>query len=80
MITISGKAMIQHELELFFGNCMEHMHDTEEDWGYVIRWSKKYAASKGNTPEIRELILEHIERLERKFGHKNVGGDRSDKS
>lgn len=59
---------------------MEHMHDTEEDWGYVIRWSKKYAASKGNTPEIRELILEHIERLERKFGHKNVGGDRSDKS
>ncbi len=72
--------MIQHELELFFGNCMEHMHDTKEDWGYVIRWSKKYAASKGNTPEIRELILEHIERLERKFGHKNVGGDRSDKS
>lgn len=80
MITISGKTIIRHELDLFFGNCMEHMHDTEEDWGYVIRWSKKYAASKGNTPEIRELILEHIERLERKFGHKNVGGDRSDKS
>ena len=76
---ISGKAMIQHELDLFFGNCMEHMRDTEEDWDYVIRWSKKYAAGKGNTPEVRELILEHIEQLERKFGHKNAGGDRSDK-
>lgn len=71
--------MIQHELDLFFGNCMEHMHDTEKDWDYVIRWSKKYAASKGNIPEIRELILERIEQLERKFGHKNVGGDAGDK-
>lgn len=72
--------MIQHELDLFFGNCMEHMHDTEEDWDYVIRWSKKYAFSKGNTPEIREMILERIEQMERKFGHRNLGGDMNDKN
>ena len=77
---ISGKAIIQHELDLFFKNCMEHMHDTEEYWDYVVDWSRQYAARRGNTPEIRDLILERIERLERKFGHKNVGGDRNDKS
>lgn len=76
---ITGKAIIQHELDLFFRSCMEHMHDTEEDWDYVIDWSRQYAVRRGNSPEIRELLLERIERLERKFGHKNVGGDRSDK-
>lgn len=67
-----NKNLIRHELNIFFGNCMSHMHDTKEDWEFVIDWSQRYADSKNNDPEVVEMILNHINQLEKKFNHKNA--------
>ena len=67
-----SKGIVKHELDIFFGNCMKRMQDTEKDWVYVIEWSQRYADQKGNDQEVVEMILDHINQLEKKFGHKNA--------
>lgn len=67
-----NKGVVKHELDIFFGNCMNRMQDTKKDWVYVIEWSQRYANRKGNDQEVVEMILDHINQLEKKFGHKNA--------
>lgn len=67
-----SKGIVKHELDIFFGNCMNRMQDTKKDWVYVIDWSQRYADRKENDHEVVEMILDHINQLEKKFGHKNA--------